>query len=264
MPIGYDSAYADQRPPLQALGELNKTVAQVNPDNKGHADANIRLRLTSRRDGGHRLAERRKIMAIGRLITQSLATVGLALISVSASCPPPTPTYGTQWQGDSSDCIGTSPADATVKTIGGDIGGLNQEFGVTTPSYSFHPGCTAAFIIDYIMPPQGTNLNPGWDWAWMHVASRVPNITPDLCGQLWTSLQVYGYWTYQGTAQQKLLLESYRRAHWTDNFCDFGLPDDVWMSSAFSRVRAVSQHGAAFLPLQPHYSYFVTNRGPIP
>ena len=185
------------------------------------------------------------------------ATAALALSGCNGN-----PTWGEEWLGDSSDCIGTTDVDVVIQTIGGDVGGISQEFGSETPSYVGKPGCDAAYVIDYLMPAAGTNVNPGWDWAWIHVASRIENIDEDLCENLWTSLRVYGYWTFQGVAQEELLLESYRKGVWNGFACDFGFPDNVWISSAYTRVRAVSQHGAAFLALQPHYSYFVTNLGP--
>ena len=195
-----------------------------------------------------------------RSIMMALAIMSLSMVFLAASCPPSNPTYGTKWQGDFSQCSKTS-ADKTIQTIGGDDGHISKEFGsVSPPNYGGHPGCDAAFVLDYLMPAPGTNVNPGWDWAWIHVASRIPDITPSQCNELWTSLRVYAYWTFQGNPQEQLILESYRRAKWTGVFCDFGLPDNVWMSSAYQRVRAVSQHGGGFLSLQPHYSYFVTNR----
>jgi hypothetical protein len=169
-------------------------------------------------------------------------------------------TYGTQWQGDASAC-NSAPADAVIQTIGGDKGGISQEWGKVTPSdYPGHDGCYKGYVLDYLMPAPGTNVNPGWDWAWIHVASRMSGLDQNKCPDMWTSLRVYGYWTFQGVAHEKLLLESYRKAKWNNGFCDFGLPDNVWMSSAYTRVRAVSQHGWALAQIQPHYSYFVTNR----
>jgi hypothetical protein len=186
----------------------------------------------------------------------ALGIVLLLLVSLAGRCPPPP--GGTKWIGDFSKCDKTQ-ADATIQTIGGNVGGLNQEFGKVTPNYSGHPGCDAAYVLDYLTPPLSTNNNPGWTWAWMHVASRVPNLTPDQCNQAWTSLRVYAFWKFQGAPQQQLVLESYRKAKWTGQFCDFGIPDNVWISSAYERVRAVSQHGVGYIALQPHYSYFVTN-----
>lgn len=90
------------------------------------------------------------------------------------------PTWGEEWQGDSDQCISTSPPDVTIQTIGGDVGGISQEFGSETDTYSGKVGCDGAFIIDYIMPAAGTNVNPGWDWAWIHVASRIEDIDEDL------------------------------------------------------------------------------------
>jgi hypothetical protein len=167
-------------------------------------------------------------------------------------------TGGTKWQGDYSACDTVSPADTTIQTQGDPT--INKEYGQVTPEYSGHPGCDYAYIIDYLMPPPGTNVNPGWDWAWIHVASRIPNMDAATCNSSWTSLRVYGYWTYQGNPQKKLLDETYRKGSWNGSGCDFGLPDNVWMSSAYTRVRAVSQHGITILKDRPHYSYFVTNR----
>lgn len=168
-------------------------------------------------------------------------------------------TYGTQWQGDSSAC-NSVPADAQIQTIGGNVGGISQEFGKVTPDYQDKTGCTNSYVLDYLMPARGTNNNPGWDWAWIHVASRLPDMDGTKCPETWTSLRVYGYWEFQGARHEKLLLETYRKGKWTGSNCDFGLPDNVWMSSAYDRVRAASQHGYSLAALKPHYSYFVTNR----
>lgn len=189
-----------------------------------------------------------------------LAISALAMCVLTTSCTT-TPTFGVSWQGDFYNCISTA-ADSTIQTVGGDVGGISQEWGVETQGYSIHAGCEAAYVIDYLMPAPGTNNNPGWDWAWIHVASRINGIDESLCNTLWTSLRVYAYWTFQGVPHEELKLETIRQAHWEGAFCDFGFPDNVWMSSAYDRVRAVSQHGGGIIPLQPHYSYFVTNRGP--
>lgn len=170
-------------------------------------------------------------------------------------------TYGTEWQGDHSACNSVD-ADAIVETVGGNVGGIDQEFGKVAPSdYTGHDGCTRAYVVDYLMPTAGTNNNPGWDWAWIHVASRIGEMTESRCVESWTSLLVYGYWEFQGEPHEKLLLETYRKGEWVGNGCGFGLPDNVWMSSAYTRVRAAAQHGYALSQIQPHYNYFVTNRG---
>src|ERR1700674_442103 len=118
--------------------------------------------------------ERKHQVTKTHLLKTLLAGVLLLFTSLAVKCPDH-PTYGTKWQSDFSGCMGSSAAK-TIQTIGGDVGGLNQEFGVVTPSYSNHPGCDGAFVTDYLMPTSGTNVNPGWHWAWMHVASRIPNI----------------------------------------------------------------------------------------
>jgi hypothetical protein len=191
--------------------------------------------------------------------TLSAVAAVVAFLALSGEGCHVTFTYGTQWQGDASACA-TVTADAVIQTIGGDTGGLSQEFGkVTPPDYPGHEGCYRAFVLDYLMPTPGTNVNPGWDWAWMHVASRMPGIDASKCLDMWTSLRVYAYWTYNGVPQQKMILETYRKGKPAGDTCDFGLPDNVWMSSAYVRVRAASQHGWALAQTQPHYSYFVTN-----
>lgn len=191
----------------------------------------------------------------GRTVTVAIAIA--VLIATSAESCDVKLTYGTQWQGDGSAC-NTVPADAVIQAVGGDVGGTSQEFGkVTPPDYPGHQGCDRAFVLDYMMPQSG-NVNPGWDWAWIHVASRMEAVDQAKCKIMWTSLRVYAYWTYQGAPQEKLLQETYRKGTW-NGACLFGQPDNIWMSSAYIRVRAVSQHGWGLNQTQPHYSYFVTN-----
>ncbi len=113
------------------------------------------------------------------------------------------------------------------------------------------------------MPVAGTNDNPRWGWAWIHVASRVPGITQADCPNLWTSLQVYGYYPPIGAAapQVTMLLSVYRVGAWTAGGCGFGQPDNVQISSLLTKVRAASQHGMSVLSGEPQYSYFSTNDG---
>lgn len=191
----------------------------------------------------------------------AIAAAVMVLLLAEEGCETKPLTYGSQWQGDFSNCV-NAPADATIQTLGGDVAGNDREYGKVAMDYEGKDGCTNAYILDYQMPTPGTNVNPGWDWAWIHVASRMDGVDAAKCGELWTSLRVYGYWEYQGAAQQKLLLETYRRGKW-NGFCDFGLPDNVWMSSAYTRVRAATQHGYTLAALKPHYSYFVTNNFPL-
>jgi hypothetical protein len=193
-------------------------------------------------------------------VLSAIAAV-LLVLSTATACEDELP-MGTEWFGTYADC-NTVAADTTIQTLGGDVAGIMQEFGKVTPSYSGHPGCDFAYVVDYLMPAHLTNVNPGWDWAWIHVASRMDDLDESKCENSWTSLRVYAYWTFQGADQEKLLLESYRKGSWVGVGCDFGLPDNVWMSSAYDRVRAVSQHGWSIGANQPHYSYFVTNRGTI-
>jgi hypothetical protein len=191
-------------------------------------------------------------------ITRLLALPALALL-LAAACSGCATTGGTEWQGDSSACISVGP-DSVIQTLGGDVSGIFNEWGVVTPAYQGKPGCDFAYVIDYLMPAPLTNVNPGWDWAWIHVASRIPNMTAEICNRSWTSLRVYAYWTFQGNPHQQMILETYRKGSWNGSDCDFGIPDNVWMSSVYTRVRAASQHGDGVVALQPHYSYFATNR----
>jgi hypothetical protein len=205
----------------------------------------------------------RDAKAVKQTRTFSVAALALVLLFTDNSCDVKL-TYGTQWQGDSSQCI-NAPADATIQTIGGDVGGLDQEWGKVTPSdYEGKNGCDKAYILDYLMPKYGTNLNPGWTWAWIHVASRMTGVDEAKCKEMWTSLKVYAYWTFQGVNHQEQLKESYRKGEWQSGTCLFGLPDNIWMSSAYVRVRAATQHGWGLAQVQSHYSYFVTNNFPLP
>ena len=183
-----------------------------------------------------------------------LMLIPLAALCMTDDCQN---TGGKEWQGSYSACDTVAP-DAVIQTLGDP--NINKEYGKVTPAYSGHPGCDYGYVIDYKMPAPGTNVNPGWDWAWIHVASRIPNMTADICNNSWTSLRAYAFWTYQNAPQEQLILETYRKGLWNGSGCDYGLPDNVWMSSAYTRVRAVSQHGNGTLKDQLHYSYFVTNR----
>jgi hypothetical protein len=180
------------------------------------------------------------------------------LFALAALCAAPDcqNTGGKEWQGSSSACD-TVEADATIQTLGDPY--LNKEYGVVTPKYFGHTGCDYGFVTDYKMPAPLTNVNPGWHWAWIHVASRIPDITAAICNNSWTSLRVYAYWTFQNAPHEEMVLETYRKGSWTGSGCDFGLPSNVWMSSVYTRVRAVSQHGNGILKDQLHYSYFVAN-----
>jgi hypothetical protein len=193
----------------------------------------------------------------------SVVCVVTAMLLTGAACTPTaTPTVGMQWQGDSSACT-TVPADDTVQTIGAQVGGVLHEFGSTAGSYFGKPGCDKAYVVDYLMPVAGTNINPRWDWAWIHVASRVSPITATNCPNLWTSLQVYGYYPPVGGAAPQVftLLSVYRVGAWTAGGCAFGQPDNVAISGLLTKVRAVSQHGMSVLSGEPQYSYFSTNDG---
>lgn len=187
-------------------------------------------------------------------VRSRLVPVALTALLVASGCGS---TGGTSWQGSYAKCDSVA-ADTVIQTIGDPT--IDKEYGAVTPAYQGKPECDYGYVIDYKMPAPGTNVNPGWDWAYIHVASRIPDLTGAICNNSWTSLRVYAFWTFQGTAQEKLVLESYRKGSWNGSGCDFGIPDNVWMSSAYARVRAVSQHGNGILKNQLHYSYFVTNR----
>jgi hypothetical protein len=156
------------------------------------------------------------------------------------------PTYGEEFQGDSSKCISVKP-DISIQIIGGDIGGLQQKFGAETNGYSGHAGCDSAFVIDYLMPDRIDNTNPGWSWAWIHVASRLDPIDEGLSNTLWTSMQVYAYWEFQGVRHQELEFETYHKGQWTGSHSEFGFPENRGLSSRWDRIRVVSQHGGGLI-----------------
>lgn len=147
------------------------------------------------------------------------------------------------WRGDSSGCL-AAKADKVVQTVGGDIGGINQEFRTIAPMDpgTGHPNCDGAYIVDFIMPTEG-NVNPGWHAAYLNGALNPPaDGEPDpSCTELWQNAKIYAYWTYNGEPKSTVVGETSKVG---DENCNFG--GDVefwWMSGSYLRVRIATQMG---------------------
>lgn len=169
------------------------------------------------------------------------------------------------WLGDDSSCP-TASAHRTVQTVGGDIGGIDQEFGASVGTGSIgRTGCDGAFIVDYLMPPRGDNNNPGWTGAWMHAAwtrdVREAITTKELCEATWHTQKVYAYWTYKGVPRRKLLGTFSTVGEWNRFGCEMGVgePPDFWISSSYEKIRYVSQMGFLWVSGLGQYAYMVTH-----
>jgi hypothetical protein len=159
------------------------------------------------------------------------------------------------WRGDSSECV-NAPADAIVKTKGGDKGGVMQEFSTKAPRNPDvgHPGCDFAYVVDFIMPTDG-NTNPRWDGAWINAALTPPRAgeSDPACVELWQNQKVYAFWPYQGQERYMMLGENSKVG---DPQCYFGSdPPKWWMSAVYTRVRIVTQMGQGDTPGLAQYIY---------